>query len=203
MTDYGYMQGTSMACPHVSGVAALGISYALDLGKTFTRDEFVSILLTSVNDLDSYLVGTKTTLVDRSIGEMPLAPFSGKMGTGTIDAWKVLMQIEGTPCLLAEAGKSQRLSLDSVFGSGSRNLTYLGVEISEEDSDAIGLMLEPRIKGGMLLIQPTQYGSAKMTVRAIAGGSQVGGGTHMGGMEISREISVIVRDISNGNGGWL
>lgn len=42
-----------------------------------------------------------------------------------------------------------------------------------------------------------------MTVRAIAGGSQVGGGTHMGGMEISREISVIVRDISNGNGGWL
>lgn len=203
VTDYGYMQGTSMACPHVSGVAALGISYALDLGKTFTRDEFVSILLTSVNDLDSYLVGTKTTLVDRSIGEMPLAPFSGKMGTGTIDAWKVLMQIEGTPCLLAEAGKSQRLSLDSVFGSGSRNLTYLGVEISEEDSDAIGLMLEPQIKGGMLLIQPTQYGSAKMTVRAIAGGSQVGGGTNMGGMEISREVSVIVRDISNGNGGWL
>lgn len=59
--DYGYMQGTSMACPHVSGVAALGLSYALAKGRHYTVDEFKSMLLTAVNDIDSYIIGgTKT-----------------------------------------------------------------------------------------------------------------------------------------------
>ena len=38
--EYGYFQGTSMACPHVSGIAALGLSYALQTGKTFSIREF-------------------------------------------------------------------------------------------------------------------------------------------------------------------
>lgn len=42
---------------HVSGVAALGLSYALAKGKHFTREEFVSMLLTSVNDIDSRFEG--------------------------------------------------------------------------------------------------------------------------------------------------
>ena len=87
---------------------------------------------------------------------------------------------------------------------GSENLTYYEeVTISDEDSEALGLLTPPVIKGGALLIQPEKAGSAKLTIRAIAGGDTAGGGSSMGGMPISKQISVIARGIGNGNGGWL
>ena len=75
--------------------------------------------------------------------------------------------------------------------------------ISDEDYEALGLLVKPVIKGGSLLIQPEKSGSAKLTIRAIAGGTEAGGGSSMGGMPISRQISVIARGVANGNGGWL
>ena len=94
--DYVYMQGTSQACPGVSGVAALGLSYAHKLGKKFSRDEFVSMLLTSVNDLDERLTDNSLKISGYRNGAetyLDLGLYRGKMGTGAVDAWKFLMAL--------------------------------------------------------------------------------------------------------------
>ena len=86
-----------MACPHVSGIVALALSYAKKLGKKFTREELTSLLLTSVNDIDRYMASG--------------SQYKNKMGTGAVDAWKFLMAIEGTPWVMAEVGQKVKIDL--------------------------------------------------------------------------------------------
>ena len=197
--DYGYMQGTSMACPHVSGVIALGLSYALKLGKHYTWDEFMSMILTSVNEFDSRFVGEKPG----SGSVMDLQTYVGQMGTGAIDAYQLLMQIEGTPCLRVSTGDFNLIALTDYFGGDAADLTYLGVEISDEDKKKLGMEYAPEMHNGRLRIKCTLPGVARIKVRAIAGGDNLSSDIQMGGMEITKEFAVVSRDTGAANGGWL
>ena len=225
--DYGFRDGTSMAAPHVSGVAALGLAYAKQLGKTFTREEFTSLLLSSVNDIDSRLnYGYKYLGIDDYTGAelapRPLSSYQYNMGTGTIDAWKFMMNLEGTPCLSVKVGNQRSYSLDAYFGAGSEYLTYeQAVEIDRESMAALGIMKKPYVENGRLVINPCKVGSGKIKITAIGGGNNVAGSVTgdytgrgdiitipnsqggMGGMYITREISVISRGAASDNGGWL
>lgn len=181
---YGYMAGTSMSTPHVSGVAALGLSYAKQLGKTFEPDEFRDMVLASVNDLDPYLTGVKK----HNNGTMNLVEYKGKMGSGMIDAYKMLMAVRGTPAITVEQDKPTTISLSKYYG----DVTALSctLEVSDAVKDKLGLTFT--VEGNNATITCSKQSAGLVTVKSSVGGTSM-----------SREVAIICRAKAASNGGWL
>ena len=202
--NYVYMQGTSMACPHVSGVVALGISYAKKLGKKFTREEMTSLLLSSVNDLDSFNKGGTREFIKSNVDgtketvQIDMNRYKGQMGTGAVDAWKFLMAIEGTPSVMAAAGEKVRIDLSDYCNP---SLKY-EISVDEASNASLGLSSDPVIKEGFLEIECSKIGAGKI-VLSSAVGKDPEREDGIGDMDYSREISIVSRPYVAKNGGWL
>ena len=195
---YGYMQGTSMACPHASGVAALGLSHAKKLGKRFSLEEFTSMFLLSTNNIES-TIATNDEMAFK---------YTGKMGTGHIDALRMLMNVEGTPCVSVTKGQLVMIDLRPYLGDGSLDIVVRdnldsSTIMSEKDKETLGVTNGPRISSNKLIITCENAGHGYINVSCVIGGKEPGSDDKMGGRVSTKRLAIIVRDSHTTNGGWM
>lgn len=188
---YEFMQGTSMACPHVSGVAALGLSYAAQLGKVYTPDEFRSLLLTAARNIDVYYNSGSKTVSDYNIS-LSLPAYRQKMGVGCVDAFKMLAAVKGTSAVYLKVGQTKQVELGQYFGGNYRSYTFVHDTEGFDEANK-NLKLAPvTFENGQMNLTCQGEGALILKVK-----------TTVGGTTIQREIPIAGRKDLASNGGWL
>lgn len=181
-----------MACPHVSGIAALGLSYAKKLGKQFTAEEFKAKIILSGYDMNPELENDED-----------YAKYYKKLGTGRIDAFKMLMHVEGVTCISVPRGRSYSIDLAPYIKESSSVYKLIDMVASEEVATRLGMENQPRLFGGKFLVNCNNIGSGIVEVSMIVGTDSASTDTQKGGLVIKKQFALIVRDEHSANGGWL
>lgn len=140
---YESLQGTSMACPHVSGACALAVSYyyGAEKRKGLTGEDLRQALLSSTRHVDNWYPGS----------------YSGQMGVGVLDTYNLLLTVTGmkqVPPQHLSAGQTLTLDLGEYFPS-VQVLVY-----TVSDPDIAGVSLE----AGVMTIEGKRPGTAVITV---------------------------------------
>ena len=142
-SSYGSMQGTSMACPHVSGACALAVSYyyGADKRKGLTADMLHGALLGSCKPIDPFCT----------------AAYAGKMGVGSLDTYRLLLTVgmmEGIPSVSLKVGETRTLDLKEYF------LGVSAIAYSCTDSSVV----EVSVSKGVLTLVGKKPGEATVSV---------------------------------------
>lgn len=156
---YGYMHGTSMACPHVSGVAALIVSQFGAPG--FTNEQLKEKLFSTARDIDSY----QGQVYDGS------GTYAGKIGK-LVDAGAALDSgevppVSDQPTITPAAGQSDTFSLAE---NAVKTLTYTLAHYTDWSlNDPTGKIAQS-IDGNVvtLTIDASQYAAGSYTAELLA-----------------------------------
>ena len=168
VAGYGYYEGTSMACPHISGIAALGLSYAKAQKRHFTSAEFRKLMYDSAEDIDQYMHGEKLFYMNHtSAGATPtkmnLGDYRGKMGR-LCDAGALLKAIDGSgrdmrlPNLCLEPNATESIALDSYIEGKAESVSVAKQNVAKAE-----------IKDNTLVVTALGEGQTALTLHCSGG----------------------------------